>query len=322
MEAFLQPLRELEELQEAGKQVRASGGIVQISGCIDAQKSHMMYGLGDGFKYKIIVTFSEIKARELYEDYRFFDREVINYPAKDLLFYQSDIRGNLLTKERITLLKRLADKEPVTVVTTFDALMNRMAEPENFSRAVLRVAVGEELNVEEMTYQLVQMGYRKNFQTEAAGEFALRGGILDVFPLTEENPYRIEMWGDEVDSIRSFDAESQRSIENLEEISIYPAAEFVLTKEAARMGLKKMEQESKRVEKKFREEMKTEEAHRVKTNFEAFREEVEELSGGANLDDRISYFWEKSVSLLDCFNLGGNGCFSGLSRCGFWRRAG
>lgn len=76
MEAFLQPLRELEELQEAGKQVRASGGIVQISGCIDAQKSHMMYGLGDGFKYKIIVTFSEIKARELYEDYRFFDREV------------------------------------------------------------------------------------------------------------------------------------------------------------------------------------------------------------------------------------------------------
>ncbi len=300
LKAFLDPLYELEELQEAKEQAKSSG-IVQISGCIDAQKSHMMYGLGDGFKNKIIVTFSEIKARELYEDYRFFDKEALNYPAKDLLFYQSDIRGNLLTKERIALLKRLADEEPVTVITTFDALMNRMAEPDNFSKAVLHIEAGEELEIEKTTHQLVQMGYMKNYQTEAPGEFAVRGGILDVYPLTEDNPYRIEMWGDEVDSIRSFDAESQRSIENLEKVSIYPAAEFVLTKEAASMGLKKMEQESKRAEKKFREEMKTEEAHRVKTSFEAFREEVSELSGGANLDDRISYFWEKSVSLLDCF---------------------
>lgn len=302
MEAFLQPLLELEELQEAKKQVKSTGGVVQISGCIDAQKSHMIYGMSDGFRNKIIVTFSEQKARELYEDCRFFDREILNYPAKDLLFYQSDIRGNLLIKERIALLKRLADKEPVTVVTTFDALMNRMAEPDNFSDAVLRLETGEELDIEKTTHRLVQMGYTKNYQAEAPGEFALRGGILDIYPLTDDNPYRIEMWGDEIDSIRSFDAESQRSIENLQQVNIYPAAEFVLTDQAKAAGLKKLEAESKRVEKKFREEMKTEEAHRVKSGYEAFREEVEELSGSANLDDRILYFWEKSVSLLDCFS--------------------
>ena len=302
MEAFLQPLLELEELQEAKKQVKSTGGVVQISGCIDAQKSHMIYGMSDGFRNKIIVTFSEQKARELYEDCRFFDREILNYPAKDLLFYQSDIRGNLLIKERIALLKRLADKEPVTVVTTFDALMNRMAEPDNFSDAVLRLETGEELDIEKTTHRLVQMGYTKNYQTEAPGEFALRGGILDIYPLTDDNPYRIEMWGDEIDSIRSFDAESQRSIDNLQQVNIYPAAEFVLTDQAKAAGLKKLEAESKRVEKKFREEMKTEEAHRVKSGYEAFREEVEELSGSANLDDRILYFWEKSVSLLDCFS--------------------
>ncbi len=302
MKAFLEPVAELEELQEAKKSVKNSCGVVQISGCIDAQKSHMVYAVSDGFKNKIIVTFSEQKARELYEDYRFFDRELLNFPAKDILFYQSDIRGNLLTKERIELQKRIAEGSPVTVVTTYDALMNRMADPANFLSAVREISAGDELNLEEMSHALVQMGYEKNYQVENPGDFALRGGILDIYPLTEENPFRIEMWGDEVDSIRSFDAESQRSIENLDTIRIYPAAEFVLSKEAAQAGLAKMEKESKRVEKKFREEMKTEEAHRVKTNFAALKEEIEELGGGANIDSSIPYFWDVSVSLLDCFS--------------------
>lgn len=302
MKAFIQPVEELEELQEARKKVKASCGIVQISGCMDAQKSHMMYSMGDGFKHKIIVTFSEQKAREIYDDYRFFDKSALTYPAKDILFYQSDIRGNLLTKERIQVLKRLAGGEPVTVITTYDALMNRMAELDNFTSAVKKITTGDELNLTKMSHELVQMGYTKNYQVQSPGEFALRGGILDIFPLTEENPYRIELWGDEVDSIRSFDAESQRSIENLEEFTIYPAAEFVLSNKATAAGIAKIEKESKKIEKRFREEMKTEEAHRVKTNFEALREEIEELGGGANIDSSISYFWDKSVSLLDCFD--------------------
>lgn len=301
MDAFLQPLKELEELQEAKKRVKSMPGIIQVSGCMDAQKSHMMYGCSDGFKYKIIVTFSEQKARELYEDYRFFDREILNYPAKDILFYQSDIRGNLLTKERIQVLKKLADGAGMTLVTTYDALMNRMAEPKNFASAVIRLKAGEQLDIEKLREKLVQMGYVRNYQSENPGEFAVRGGILDIFPLAEENPYRIELWGDEIDSIRSYDSESQRSIENLEEVTIYPAAEFVLTKAAAETGLKKIEKESKKIEKKFREEMKTEEAHRIKTVSETLKEEVQELGGGANIDSSISYFWEKSVSLLDCF---------------------
>ncbi len=302
MNAFLEPLDDLEELQEAKRQARAVRGIVQISGCIDAQKSHMVFALGDGFKHKIIVTFSEQRAREIYDDYRFFDREVLSYPAKDILFYQSDIRGSLLTKERLAVLKRLAAGEPVTLVTTYDALMNRMAEVENFTKAVCRIAVGDELDLVQMSGKLVQMGYIKNYQAQAQGEFALRGGILDVYPLTEDNPYRIELWGDEVDSIRSFDAESQRSIENMDEVVIYPAAEFVLTEEALERGIKKMEKDSAVLEKRYRSEMKTEEAARIKTNFETFAEEVRELKGAANLDDRIAYFWEKSVSLLDCFD--------------------
>ena len=99
-------------------------GIAQVSGCIDTQKPHFIYSLMEEKNSGVIVTFEEQKARELYENYRFFDRDAVYYPAKDVLFYQSDIRGNLLTAERLTTIKALLERERVTVITTFDALIN------------------------------------------------------------------------------------------------------------------------------------------------------------------------------------------------------
>lgn len=265
MNVFAQSLNELEEYQNALRKIKSGNGIVQIAGCMDTQKAHMIYGTNDGFRNRIIVTFSEQKAKELQENYRLFDRETAYYPAKDILFYQSDIRGNQLTRERILVWKKLLRREPMTLVTTFDGLMNRMAELKYFADAVQTWKAGDSLNLEEARMQLVRMGYVSNYQVEMPGEFAVRGGILDVFPLTEENPYRIELWGDAIDSLRSFEAASQRSLENLEEVVIYPAAEFVLTDEIREKGLKKLQKEAAKVEKQFRGEMKNEEAHRVKT---------------------------------------------------------
>ena len=90
--------------------------------------------------------------------------------------------------------------------------------------------------MEEIKHLLTGMGYERMGQVDGMGQFSVRGGILDVFPLTEEVPVRIELWGDEVDSIRSFDAESQRSIQQMDEVTIYPAAELILTKEQYRRG--------------------------------------------------------------------------------------
>ena len=132
MKAFLEPLRSLEEIRKLEAQLKKGPGIQMISGCIDSQKPHLMYGAGNDFKNKIIVTFNEQKAREIYEEYRFFDKEAVYYPSKDILFYQSDLRGNLLTRERVCALKKIAENTQVTLVTTFDALMNRMPGPSGF----------------------------------------------------------------------------------------------------------------------------------------------------------------------------------------------
>ncbi|MGN0141373.1 MAG: transcription-repair coupling factor [Roseburia sp.] len=302
METFKRPLAELKEFEDLEQALPGLSGVIQVAGCIDAAKPHMIYSCNNGSGNRIIVTFHEQRARELCEEYRFFDPRAAYYPAKDVLFYQSDIRGNVMTAERINALKLLAEEENCTIVTTFDALMNSMPQPEKFIQAVKKIAVGDTVSLEELTAQLVELGYEKNYQAQTMGEFSVRGGIIDVFPLTEDNPFRIELWGDEVDSIRSFDPESQRSIENLEEVHIYPACELVLNREEREAGIARILKEAEQVSAKLRKEMKTEEAYRVKSAAAQIAEEAGELSISAGLDAYLSYFCEERVSLLDYFD--------------------
>ena len=302
MKTFLEPLENLSGFSDMLKSAKKERGLYSVTGCIDAQKPHMMYACSGDRKNTIIVTFHEQKAKELYEDYRFFDADVVYYPAKDVLFYQSDIRGNVLTAERIRALKMIHEKEHVTVITTFDALMNTQAPPEKIWESVLTFAPGDEIVLDEVMAQLVRMGYEKEYQVETMGQFALRGGILDIFPLTEENPVRIEMWGDEIDTIRTFDTESQKSIENVDEIKVYPACELVLSEEEKQQGIQKLLAEAKKTSEKLRKEMKTEEAHRMLSTAEEKAEEWGELLIYAGMDAYLSYFCEGRKGLLDYFN--------------------
>ena len=302
MRTFLEPLKGLSGFADMMKSVQKEKGLYSVTGCIDAQKPHMMYSCNNDKKHSIIVTFHEQKAKELYEDYRFFDADVVYYPAKDVLFYQSDIRGNVLTAERIRALKAIHEKERVTVITTFDALMNTQAPPEKIWDAVLYFTPGDELSLDEVAAQLIRMGYEKEYQVETMGQFAIRGGILDIFPLTEENPIRIEMWGDEIDTIRTFDTESQKSIENIEMIGIYPACELVLSEKEKQDGIDALLKEASKVSEKLRKEMKTEEAHRMLSMAEEKAEEWGELSIYAGMDAYLSYFCADRKGLLDYFD--------------------
>ena len=316
MKTFLEPLKQLSGFSDLMKRAQKETGLYSITGCIDSQKPHMVYACSDDRKKNIIVTFYEQKAKELYEEYRFFDPDVVYYPAKDVLFYQADIRGNVLTSERIRALKAIHEKENVTIITTFDALMNTQAPPEKLWESVLVFEPGDELSMDEVKAQLVRMGYEKEYQVETMGQFAIRGGILDIFPLTEEHPIRIEMWGDEIDTIRTFDTESQKSIETIDEIHIYPACELVLSEDEKKKGIEKLLKEAKKTSEKLRKEMKTEEAHRMLSMAEEKAEEWGELSIYAGIDAYLSYFCDERKGLLDYFSPKDTFVFfDELSRC-------
>lgn len=305
MQALLAPLKELAEFVSAKefiqKKLRAGteeNGVVALLGCVDSQKLHMIYGLGEGERCKVIVTYNDLKAKELYEEYKFYDRNVTLYPAKDLIFFQADIHGNQLTRERIITLRRVLERKPVTIITTFAALMTPQAMWD-VEKDIVKLKRGGSLEENKLARRLVDMGYEKCAQVEGPGQFSIRGGIVDVFDLTEENPYRIELWGDEVDSIRSFDVLSQRSIEKLESITIYPATEFVLSESRMRQGLDKIEKEAKTQESLFREKHQPEEAHRIAMQIKNLKEELLEFHSKVNLESYTNYFYEETKNLAE-----------------------
>lgn len=225
MKAFSQPLQNLAEYEEIRKKLSGGKGITQISGCMDSQKAHLAYGFRTVGKHCLIIAADDQKAKDFYQDYRFYEPRTLFYPGKDLLFYRTDIHGNQLIKERMQTVKALLEDEPVTVVTSINGCMDYLRPLERIRESLLRFESDSVLDLEELKRKLVSMGYERTAQVEMSGQFSVRGGIVDIYPLTEENPWRIELWGDEVDSIRSFDVESQRSLENLEEITVYPAGE-------------------------------------------------------------------------------------------------
>ena len=226
MQALIAPLMELAEYETVQKKCKKEQGIFQFVGCVNSQKTHMMYALGDGFDFKIIAASSEMKAKQIYEEYRFLDSDIYQYPAKDLLFYQADLRGKYLLKQRMEVFQAIIEGRGMTVVTSFDGFMDALLPVDVLRERIRTLKLGDTVDFEQIKKDMVFLGYDREEQIEGPGQFAVRGGILDIYPLTEEVPIRVELWGDEIDSIRTFDVESQRSIENLEEITIYPATDY------------------------------------------------------------------------------------------------
>jgi len=298
MQALLSPLKELADYSAMNDNIKKNKTIF-LGGCVDSQKLNMIYGLGSGIKVKLIVTYSEMRVREIMEDAKIYDRFVYPYPARDLIFYQADIHGNQLTRERIRALKRMLEGKPITLVTTFDALMSPQPPLSVLKDSMINISSGESIELSELAEKLVVMGYEKTGQVDAPGQFSIRGGIIDVFDLTEENPVRMELWGDEIDSIRSFDVLSQRSIEDLRSFCIYPATEIILTKKQVLDGLKKIEKEAVYQEATLREMFKTEEAHRVKQQFKELKERLTEFNDFTNLESYVNYFYKDTASLVD-----------------------
>ncbi|MEI3169555.1 MAG: hypothetical protein V8S58_17715 [Lachnospiraceae bacterium] len=164
---------------------------------------------------------------------------------------------------------------------------------------VLHLETEQELDLEAWKLRLAELGYERMPQVDGMGQFSVRGGILDIYPLTEELPVRIELWDTEVDSIRTFDLESQRSIEQLDEIDIYPATEIVLTKKQAREGIERIRSEAKVFAEKLRAQQNTEEAYRISGIVKELTEGIGEGWKQTGLDAWISYFNKETVSFLD-----------------------
>lgn len=297
------PLLELQEYHNLEEALRRGQGPLQVTGALDSQKVHLMYYLGKerGYNWKLVVTYDDSRAKEIYEDFRSFTRDVWLYPAKDLLFYSADIHGNLLTRQRIQVLRQLMESRGGVVVTTMDGLMDHLLPLQSLKTYEITVENGQVIDLEAWGRRLTLMGYERVAQVDGMGQYSIRGGIIDVFPLTEDVPVRIELWDDEVDSIRTFDLESQRSVEQLERAVIYPATETVLCESWKETGIRRLREEEKIYEKALRQQHKPEEAQRIKSIIGELCDGLEQGLGAGELDGYIRYFCPETVSFLEYF---------------------
>ncbi len=225
MQTFLKPLEELAEFTEIRQAMKRGGdGLVTVTGCVEAQKAHLIYALSEGMCRKtLVVAENDLTAKTLHSNLSFYRPDTLLYPAKDLLFYQADIVSGLLDQQRMTVLRALCEPGEVTVVLSVSSLMDAVSTRKCMLESRLLLKGGEEYDLESVKRKLALIGYERCAEVSLPGHFAARGDILDIWPMTEERPVRLEFFGDEVDSMRTFEVESQRSVEEIPEIFIYPA---------------------------------------------------------------------------------------------------
>jgi len=222
--------------------VRGGKKPASVFGLSESQKLHMLssliYPLEDQCLY---ITYSEEQARKVYEDLSFFyPGQVLLFPKREILFYKVEAHSIEVLTERLKVLEKLACGEPVIVVASVEAVLFLQTSLNVFKEHLFELRVGDVTSVEELAQRLIQMGYEKVDVVEGPGQFALRGGIFDIFPLTSDRPYRVEFFDEEVDSIRFFDPISQRSIEKTDVLHISPARELVLQKQTLEDGIAKI----------------------------------------------------------------------------------
>lgn len=272
---------------------------IVLNGCVDSQKAHFIPNLGEDFPCRFVLTYKEEKAKELYQDLSFFDPNTVLYPSRDVLFYSADVHSNHIERQRMDILKKIVEGKPLTIVACLDVFMEKMIPFEEFKEHCLTIDFESIIDTDALKLKLSELGYENSGLVEAPGQFGIRGGIIDIFPLTEELPVRIELWGDEVDSIRSFDTETQRSVEKLDEVQVYPATEIILSRNKIGEAVRRMKEEYKKQEEAFKKRKRLAEKERLRKMTVRTEEELLSFGTAEGSEALLSYFYEKTVSFLE-----------------------
>ncbi|WP_125587959.1 transcription-repair coupling factor [Companilactobacillus jidongensis] len=246
----------------------------------------------------LIVENTNFHANRLYDDLNLLDSEHMHiFPVEEAISTEIATSSPDELSQRIDALSFLVSDEPGIVVTSVAGLEYALSSKELFKSAQMKIAMNEEYDLESLNSTFVQMGYNKDKLVAKPGDFAIRGDIVDIYPLNVDNPVRIEFFGNDVDKIKFFDTETQRSMEELDEIEILPSNDRVITAEQVEAGLKKLQKSYDRQVKSAGDNKE------VKTNLDlTFSQMIAELSEGMrpdNIGSIIDFLSDEPSSLLD-----------------------
>ncbi|MDD6881465.1 MAG: transcription-repair coupling factor [Firmicutes bacterium] len=228
--------------------------MINISGVSEARVAPCAAHMSKEKSQSIIIVPTYVRAQRLAGDLSFFvkDKDILVLPEEEQVFLRYEAKNHDRLIERMKVLKALRTGQPVIVVAPVSATIKKISPHKAFEEKVIKLKLGDIADLEKLKADLVAMGYEFSVTVESHGQFSVRGGIVDIFTPDNDNPYRIELFGDEVDSIRTFNKDTQRSIENLKYVEIYPAEQLTIESEAferaGRAIAKEYEKQSKKLE--------------------------------------------------------------------------
>lgn len=299
MDCFFDPLIELEAFQIVKKHLQYSRQNIAVSGVSESQVSHLSAALFQS-ENKVIITASEKRAKEIAAELSFLEAErALFYPSKDLIFYSADVHSNDITRARMNVIHSLLTQKQVSLVMSIESLLDPLMPFSQLKAGFLSYQVGQQLEIEALKRNLVYMGYERVDLVETRGQFAIRGGLIDVFTMNAEDIYRIELWDDEIDSIRLVNRESQRSVGTVDQVLIMPAREFIVTEELVKKAGSNIKADFEQQYQRLIDADQLAAARELKITYQQLLERVEYQGNFNGIESNVYYYYDQIASILD-----------------------
>lgn len=302
---FIDTLQRVDGFKKLIDRINANQSGTQVYGVSDSQKALLVSGVfRKTHKPLIVITHDSLEAKKIHDDLCFFlsPDKVMLFPEFEVIPYNVAAHSMELTAKRLACIEKIILGEDVIIVAPIKALLTKMIPPEVFKSYIIDITVGNRIDLNEFINKIVVMGFERVDMIEGKGQFSIRGGIIDIFPLTAESPYRIELFDDEIDSIRVFGIEDQRSVSKTEKITVLPAREMIMDESTLYRGKLAISQELSERVKDFERIRKTKEAENLKSKVRSHLEQLEEYKYFEGIELYVSYFYKKLTTLLEYFS--------------------
>ena len=227
MTVFETGLRSLPAFRQLSADVTAGRLPAAVTGVGLIHKALLIHGLKGAAPRRVVLTGEEAEATRLSEDLRAFGERVRLLPGRDLSLRRVESASREYEQQRLGALAGFLNGDADCLVATVDAALQYTLPPDTLLSHTIDLMAGKPLPVDDLPEALTAAGYERCGQVESAGQFSVRGGIIDIFPADGEQPLRLELWGDTVDTLSLFDPLSQRRTDPLDGVSIPPAAEIL-----------------------------------------------------------------------------------------------
>ncbi|WP_130808093.1 transcription-repair coupling factor [Senegalia massiliensis] len=300
MNVFKEQLNNLASYNELIKNLKNKLSPISLHGLSKENISHIAYAVKEDLKGQVlIITYDELRAKSIIEDLALFDAQNSEiYPARQLVFYDFDAVSHDISNQRLKVLDRLINEENIIVVASIESILNRVMKKDIFKKYKKEINFGDSLNLDEIINSLIVQGYERVDMIEGHGQFSVRGGIIDFFPTTNEYPFRVELFDDEVDSIRTFSLKDQRSIENFTVAKITPAKEIFIEEQFKESIKEKIKKELNSTLKKFKLNKEEQKAENLEEKFKYYIERIDSNLSIENLDIILPYMIENLSNII------------------------